>query len=194
LSAQKKQDEDKNKYKGKKGQQNKQQNFQQKQLIIKKQNVQKKQNIQQKKQLNVQKNQQNFQKKKQLNVQKKQQNFQKQKKFVGQPKKFVPKQNNLVNKFKMKGANQAFFNGKNYSIWRNRHRVRHNGRWRTFITLSLLAPLLIGVDTYYPYAYVDVPPPYCEGLTEDGCELVYDEVETLEGDLIPQCVAYCPWQ
>jgi hypothetical protein len=24
--------------------------------------------------------------------------------------------------------------------------------------------------------------------------MVYDEVETEEGDVIPQCVAYCPWQ
>jgi len=194
LSAEPKKDDDKNVKKDKNVQKFKQQNIQQKQLYIQKKNVQKNQNLQQKKQLNVQKNQQNIQKKKQLNVQKNQQVIQKQKKFVGQPKKFVPKHNNVVFKFKMKGANQVFFNGNNYSIWRDRYRIRHHGRWRTFIALSLLAPLLIGTDPYYPYAYINVPGPYCQGLTADGCELVYDEIETLEGDLILQCVAYCPWQ
>ena len=32
------------------------------------------------------------------------------------------------------------------------------------------------------------------GITEDGCELMWQEVETIEGDVINQCVAYCPWQ
>jgi len=32
------------------------------------------------------------------------------------------------------------------------------------------------------------------GLTEDGCELMWQPVETVEGDLVDQCVAYCPWQ
>jgi hypothetical protein len=62
------------------------------------------------------------------------------------------------------------------------------------VVLGLLAPLLIGANEYYPYAYIYMPGRFCEGLTEDGCELVYDEIETLEGDVIPQCVAYCPWQ
>jgi hypothetical protein len=35
---------------------------------------------------------------------------------------------------------------------------------------------------------------YCQGLTEDGCELMWQDVETIEGDVVPQCVAYCPWQ
>ena len=52
----------------------------------------------------------------------------------------------------------------------------------------------IGSSQYYPYAYVSAPEPYCEGLTEDGCELMWQEVETIEGDVINQCVAYCPWQ
>ena len=161
-------------------------------------NVQPKVNVQQekfqqKKQLNVQQDKQNLQQKNKLNVQQKNLNIQ-QKKFVGQPKKFVPKQNAQVYKFKMKGANHAFLNGQNYSVWHNNYRIRHNGRWRTFVALGLLAPLLIGANEYYPYAYIDMPGPYCEGLTEDGCELVYDEIETIEGDVIPQCVAYCPWQ
>ena len=33
-----------------------------------------------------------------------------------------------------------------------------------------------------------------EGQTEDGCELMWQDVQTEEGDVIEQCVAYCPWQ
>jgi len=173
------------------------------------------QNIQ-RQQLNVQQNQQNIKRKQtdlpqnrrrvqqnnQIRVQK-DINVQKkiivapqgggQRKFVGQPRKFTPKHNNLVYKFKLKGANQAFVNGKNYSVFHNNYRIRHNGRFRTFVALGLLAPLAIGAATYNPYAYLDVPGDYCEGLTDDGCEMVYSEVETVEGDSIPQCVAYCPW-
>ncbi len=116
------------------------------------------------------------------------------KQFVGQPRKFTPKHDNLVYKFKLRGAKQAFVRGKNYSVFHNNYRVRHNGRFRTFVALGLLAPLAIGAATYHPYAYLDVPGDYCEGLTDDGCEMVYSEVETVEGDSIPQCVAYCPWQ
>ena len=53
---------------------------------------------------------------------------------------------------------------------------------------------IIGSDQYYPYAYISAPENYCEGLTEDGCELMWQDVETIEGDVVPQCVAYCPWQ
>jgi hypothetical protein len=152
----------------------------------KKQNVQQHQNVQQKQ--NVQQQQ-----KQQPNVQHTQQK-QQQKKFTGTPKKFTPKNNHVVNHFKLKNSNKAFVHGRNYSVYRQDYRIRRNGGWRTFIALGLLAPLLIGADEYYPYAYVDVPDLYCEGLTDDGCELVYDDVETDEGDLVPQCVAYCPWQ
>jgi hypothetical protein len=179
-------------------------------------NVQPRQNIQ-RQQLNVQQNQQNIKRRQtdlpqnqrrlqqnnQIRVQK-DINIQKkvivapqgsgQRKFVGQPRKFTPKHNNLVYKFKLRGANQAFVSGKNYSVFRNNYRVRRNGRLYTFVALGLLAPLAIGAATYYPYAYLDVPADYCEGLTEDGCEMVYNEVETVDGDLVPQCTAYCPWQ
>jgi hypothetical protein len=192
LSAEaKKDDKNKNKNKNQGQQHNKQKSIQQNQKsknFKQKQNVQQKQNIN-KKQINVQ------QQKKFEQQQFKKQNVQKtQKKFTGQPKKFTPKHNHTVLNFKLNNANHASFHGKNYTVYRRDYRVRHNGRWRTFVGLGLLAPLLIGVSEFYPYAYLDVPDAYCEGLTEDGCELVYDDVETLDGDLIPQCVAYCPWQ
>ena len=46
----------------------------------------------------------------------------------------------------------------------------------------------------FSYAYISALEYYCFGLTEDGCLLNWDEVETLKGDLISQCVAYGPWQ
>ncbi len=93
-----------------------------------------------------------------------------------------------------RGAGRTVIRGHNYSAWRSGYRVRHGGGWRTFVALSALSAILIGSNEYYPYAYISAPEPYCEGLTEDGCELMWQQVETIEGDVIDQCVAYCPWQ
>lgn len=93
-----------------------------------------------------------------------------------------------------RGAGRAVIRGQNYSVWRSDYRVRHGGGWRTFVALSVLGAIVIGSSQYYPYAYLSAPAPYCEGLTEDGCQLVWQDVQTIEGDVIPQCVAYCPWQ
>ena len=60
--------------------------------------------------------------------------------------------------------------------------------------LSALGVLAIGAYEYYPYAYVDAPEDYCDGQTEDGCQMVFDEVPTEEGGSAGQCVAYCPQQ
>ena len=93
-----------------------------------------------------------------------------------------------------RGAGRAVIRGQNYSAWRSGYRVRHGSGWRTFVALSALGVIAIGSRQYYPYAYISAPQPYCEGLTEDGCELMWQEVETIEGDVVNQCVAYCPWQ
>jgi hypothetical protein len=93
-----------------------------------------------------------------------------------------------------RGAFRTNIRGRNYSVWRSGYRARYHGGWRTFVALSALGAMTIGAYEYYPYAYIDAPQDYCDGLTEDGCQMVYDEVETEEGDAIPQCVAYCPWQ
>lgn len=84
--------------------------------------------------------------------------------------------------------------GRNYSVWRGAHRVRHDGRWATLVALSALSVFLYDGAPYYPYAYISAIGPYCEGMTEDGCVLQWDEVPTLEGPPLFQCVAYCPWQ
>ena len=93
-----------------------------------------------------------------------------------------------------RGAGRFTVRGQNYSAWRSGYRVRRGSGWRTFVALSALGAIAIGSNQYYPYAYISAPENYCEGLTEDGCELNWQEVETIEGDVINQCVAYCPWQ
>lgn len=92
------------------------------------------------------------------------------------------------------GAGRATVHGQNYSAYRSGYRIRRGGGFRTFAALSLLGAIAYGGTTYYPYAYISAPQNYCDGLTEDGCELAWQDVETLEGDVIPQCVAYCPFQ
>ena len=94
----------------------------------------------------------------------------------------------------LRGAGRTIIRGQNFSVWRSRYRVRHGNRWSTFVALSALSAIIIGSSDYYPYAYISAPQPYCEGLTEDGCQLMWQEVQTVEGDVVDQCVAYCPWQ
>ena len=84
--------------------------------------------------------------------------------------------------------------GRNFSVWRDNYRIRYHGGWRRFAALSTLGALAIGAGYLYPYAYISAPRYYCDGFTEDGCQLTWRNVETIEGDVIGQCVAYCPWQ
>lgn len=116
-------------------------------------------------------------------------------------KVFTPRGNNSgvvvaasIRSAPARGAFRTSIRGRNYSVWRSGYRVRHGNRWQTFVALGALGVLAIGAAEYYPYAYIDAPPEYCDGLTEDGCQMVFDEVETMEGDLVGQCVAYCPWR
>lgn len=94
----------------------------------------------------------------------------------------------------LRGIGRTSIQGRNYSVWRNNYRVRRGNGWRTFVALGALGTIAIGAAEYYPYAYIQAPVNYCDGRTEDGCQLVWEDVETVEGDLFPQCVAYCPWQ
>ena len=89
---------------------------------------------------------------------------------------------------------KATIRGRNYTVWRGTHRVRHDGRWATLAAISALSVIVFGGADYYPYAYISAAGPYCEGITEDGCVLRWEEVPTLEGPRLFQCVAYCPWQ
>ena len=94
----------------------------------------------------------------------------------------------------IRNASRINVGGTNYSVSRNGHRVYRNGYWTTFVGLSVLTPVVFGSTYYYPYAYIDAPAPYCDGLTEDGCQLDWTPVHTLEGPTEFACVAYCPWE
>jgi hypothetical protein len=93
-----------------------------------------------------------------------------------------------------RGAGRFYVGGRRYSTWRSGYRVRYGGGWRTFVAISALTAIMVGSSQYYPYAYISAPRPYCSGFTADGCELHWRSVETIEGGIISQCVAYCPWQ
>jgi hypothetical protein len=92
-----------------------------------------------------------------------------------------------------RGGSRLTVRGQNYSAWRSGYRRRHGNGWWTFVALGTLGAIAIGSDQYYPYAYISAPEDYCEGFTEDGCQLMWQEVPTEEGDAVDQCVAYCPW-
>jgi hypothetical protein len=94
----------------------------------------------------------------------------------------------------IRGAGRTVIRGQNYSAWRNGYRIQHGDSWETFVALSTLGAIAIGSSEYYPYAYISAPQDYCQGLTEDGCELNWQQVRTMEGDIVDQCVAYCPWR
>lgn len=94
-----------------------------------------------------------------------------------------------------RGTGHVVFHGRNFSVWRGGpYRVRYGRGWRTFVALSTLTAIAVAGATYYPYAYVSAPEPICEGTTDDGCVLQWNEVPTVEGPPALQCVAYCPWE
>src|SRR5215475_11986850 len=86
-----------------------------------------------------------------------------------------------IGQFNIRNATRINVGGTNYSVRRDGHRVYRGGYWTTFVGLGLLTPVVFGTAYYYPYAYIDAPAPYCDGLTEDGCELEWQPVPTLEG-------------
>ena len=94
----------------------------------------------------------------------------------------------------IRGASRTTIAGQNFSIRRGSYRVRRGDHWRTFVGPTALAAILFGAAYYYPYAYIDVSDEYCDGMTEDGCQLHWMSVPTYEGPSDFQCVAYCPWQ
>ena len=71
--------------------------------------------------------------------------------------------------------------------------TRHGSGWWSFAALSTLGAIAIGSSEYYPMPTFRRLSRICEGRTEDGCELMWQEVETIEGDVVNQCLAYCPW-
>lgn len=109
------------------------------------------------------------------------------------PRAYTFKPNRQTYAFRVRAGNSYAYRGRNYSLWRSgpwRH--RYNNRWVTYAAIGTLGAIAVGAYTYYPYAYIDAPADVCEGVTADGCQLVYDEVETMDGGVAPACVTYCP--
>jgi hypothetical protein len=86
----------------------------------------------------------------------------------------------------------SFVGGRQIYVNRGAHRARYGGRFVTFVGIGAVAAILVGARYYQPYGYVEVEPPACSGVTDDGCELRLTEVPTEEGDVVPQCVQFCP--
>jgi hypothetical protein len=84
------------------------------------------------------------------------------------------------------GRGVSFIRGPRYVNW--------HGSRRRLIAIGAISTIILGGIAYYPYAYLPVEQPYCEGYTEDGCELRWQEVATEDGLLVPQCVAFCPFR
>jgi hypothetical protein len=76
-------------------------------------------------------------------------------------------------------------------IWKQQHRIWWGGRWKVFVPFTALGVVLIGGAYYYPDAYVGFSRPYCGGLTPDGCQLNWQQVNFEDGGGDWQCVQYC---
>jgi hypothetical protein len=79
-----------------------------------------------------------------------------------------------------------------FPIVRGPRFVWWGGYRRTFIPLAALGVVLIGGAYWYPDGYVSVAQPLCTGLTPDGCQLTWRNVDFEDGGGVPQCVQYCP--
>lgn len=98
------------------------------------------------------------------------------------------------------GPRRVFFSrplilgGRNYSVVRGPRWVMWRGSRRNLVPLAALGLITVGAVSYAAYGYVPTEQQYCSGPTPEGCELRWQEVPTAEGDVVPQCVAFCPQQ
>jgi len=82
--------------------------------------------------------------------------------------------------------------GRRIVVHRRAWRPYWRGRYWNVVPIVALGAFTVGALAYAPYAYLPVAEPVCTGYTEDGCILRWTEVPTEQGDLVPQCVTYCP--
>ena len=91
-------------------------------------------------------------------------------------------------------ARPLVLGGRPYTVVTGPRVIYWRGARRSLIPLAALGVITVGAVGYRAYGYVPVEQPLCEGPTPDGCELRWQEVPTVEGDVVPQCVAFCPQQ
>ena len=116
--------------------------------------------------------------------------------FVAPKKVFVAPKKVIVGpvvgprRFSVRGP--LILRGRTITVIRGPRSVFWHGRRRNLIALGAIGLITVGAVSYAAYGYVPVEQPLCEGPTPDGCELRWQEVPTPEGDLVPQCVQFCP--
>jgi hypothetical protein len=92
------------------------------------------------------------------------------------------------------GGGPIRIGGRNVTIIRGPRFVTWRGVRRSLVPIAVLSALTVGGVAYAAYGYVPVAQNLCDGYTEDGCQFMWTDVPTEEGDIIPQCVTYCPAQ
>ena len=90
------------------------------------------------------------------------------------------------------GPNVARINNQNITIFRGRRDIFWRGRIRTLVALAVLGGITIGGTYFIADGYVPLAAPICRGITAEGCSLVWRDVATEDGDVIAQCVQFCP--
>jgi hypothetical protein len=83
-------------------------------------------------------------------------------------------------------------NNKFAPVWKQKHGLWWGGKWKYFVPFTALGAVLIGGGYYYPDAYVGFARPYCTGITPDGCQLNWQQVNFEDGGGDWQCVQFCP--
>src|SRR5262249_46070086 len=77
-------------------------------------------------------------------------------------------------------------------MWKQKHGLWWGGKWKYFVPFTALGVVLVGGTYFYPDAYVGFARPYCSGLTPDGCQLNWQQVNFEDGGADWQCVQFCP--
>ena len=88
-------------------------------------------------------------------------------------------------------GNFTAIHGRRFTTFTGR-RLWWNGGWRTLVGVGLLTGWAVGDAFYYPESYVAYSQPLCNGFTDDGCALRWQDVATDDGSTVPQCVRACP--
>ena len=77
-------------------------------------------------------------------------------------------------------------------MWKQQHKIWWGGKWKYFVPFTAIGVVLVGGTYFYPDAYVGFARPYCTGLTPDGCQLNWQQVNFEDGGADWQCVQFCP--
>jgi hypothetical protein len=101
-----------------------------------------------------------------------------------------------VSKVAFKPASNVQFvklgGNKSAAMWNSGpKKIWWGNKWKVFVPVTALGVVVLGGAYYYPYGYLTVSRPYCEGITPDGCRLNWQRVEFEDGDSDWQCVQFC---